>query len=92
MSKYPEMISEDDFINSIREDRQKREARIFELEGQLVQAVEALRRISDEASVPVHTGKNGINFKKMYKGWRKIATSRIDIARATLAKIGEGHE
>jgi hypothetical protein len=37
--------------------------------------------------VPVYTWKNGINFKKMYEGWRKIATSRIDIARATIGEI-----
>ena len=44
----------------------------------------ALREIADEASVPVHTWKNGINFKKMYEGWRKIAVERIDIARIAL--------
>ncbi len=44
----------------------------------------ALKAIAAEASVPVHTGKSGINFKKMYEGWRKIATSRIDIARAAI--------
>ena len=51
---------------------------------------EALTQIAKEASVPVHTWKNGINFKKMYEGWRKIATKRIDIARAALK--GESHE
>jgi len=44
----------------------------------------SLQAIADEASVPVHTWKNGINFKKMCAGWRKIATERIDIARAAL--------
>jgi hypothetical protein len=51
--------------------------RISELEG-------VLKAIAADASVPVHTWKNGINFKKMYEGWRKIATSRIDIARAAI--------
>jgi hypothetical protein len=52
-----------------------------------------LREIAAEASVPVHTWKNGINFKKMYEGWRKIAVARIDNARATLAEIkGESHD
>ena len=59
---------------------------IADLEG-------ALKAIAAEASVPVYTWKNGINFKKMYEGWRKIATSRIDIARATIGEIkGESHE
>lgn len=59
---------------------------IADLEG-------ALRAIAATASVPVHTWKNGINFKKMYEGWRKIATSRIDIAREALAEIkGEQNE
>jgi hypothetical protein len=47
--------------------------------------VEALATVAAEASVTVQTGKNGINFKKMYEGWRKIATTRIDDARAALA-------
>lgn len=46
----------------------------------------ALREIAAEASVTVHTWKNGINFKKMYEGWRKIAVERIDIARAALTQ------
>ena len=50
----------------------------------------ALREIAAEASVPVHTWKNGIDFKKMYEGWRKIAGKRIDIARAALK--GADHE
>jgi hypothetical protein len=49
--------------------------------------VEALREISAEASVTVHTWKNGINFKKMYEGWRKIAVQKIDVARAALAEL-----
>jgi hypothetical protein len=53
---------------------------IADLEG-------ALKAIAAEASVPVYTWKNGINFKKMYEGWRKIATSRIDIARSTIGEI-----
>ena len=53
----------------------------------LAKAVEALREISAEASVPVHTWKNGINFKKMYEGWRKISVQRIDIARTVLAEL-----
>ena len=55
-------------------------ARVRELEG-------ALKAVAAEASVPVHTWKNGINFKKMYEGWRKIATSRIDIARKAIGEI-----
>ena len=50
----------------------------------------ALREVAADASVTVHTWKNGINFKKMYEGWRKIATDRIDIARAALK--GDDHE
>lgn len=42
----------------------------------------ALKKIAEPASVPVHTWKNGINFKKMYEQWRRIAVNRIDIARA----------
>ena len=56
-------------------------------EAKLSKAVKALREISAEASVPVHTWKNGINFKKMYEGWRKVAVQRINKARATLAEI-----
>jgi hypothetical protein len=61
----------------------------FEAEARAVRMEVALLEIAAGASVPVHTGKNGINFKKMYKGWRKIATKRIDIARAALVKLGE---
>lgn len=50
----------------------------------------ALREIAAEASVPVRTWKNGINFKKMYEGWRKIAVERIDIARAALPAVTVG--
>ena len=60
------------------------------LEARLAKAMEALTAIAADASVPVRTGKNGINHKKMYKGWRKIATTRIDIARTTLAEIEGG--
>jgi hypothetical protein len=56
-------------------------------EAKLAKAVEALREIAAEASVPVHTWKNGINFKKMYEGWRKVAVQRINKARATLEEI-----
>jgi 5'-deoxynucleotidase YfbR-like HD superfamily hydrolase len=56
-------------------------------EAKLAKAVEALREISAEASVTVHTWKNGINFKKMYEGWRKIAVQKIDVARAALAEL-----
>lgn len=56
-------------------------------EAKLTKAVEALREIADEASVTVRTWKNGINFKKMYEGWRAIAVARIDIARKTLAEL-----
>jgi hypothetical protein len=66
--------------------------RIEELEAKLAKAVEALRQISDDASVPVHTRKigyqyYGVNFKKMYEGWRNIATNRKDHARAALAEL-----
>ena len=58
-------------------------------EIRLTKAVEALREISAEASVRVEVKKRGsISHKKLYKGWRKIATDRIDIARAVLAEIG----
>lgn len=51
----------------------------------------ALREIAAEASVPVRTKKKGgIKHKWMYKGWRKIAVERIDIARAALK--GDDHE
>lgn len=59
-------------------------------EAKVAALVEALREIAAEASVPVHTGKNGINFKKMYEGWRKIAVERIDIARAAIAAAKGG--
>ena len=52
--------------------------------------VEALENIAQEASVPIHTWQNGINFKRMYEGWRKIATERIDTARAILAASKKG--
>lgn len=52
---------------------------------------EALREIAAEASVPVRTKKKGgIKHKWMYRGWRKIAVERIDIARAALK--GDDHE
>lgn len=51
---------------------------------------DALDAIAQEASVPVHTWQNGINFKRMYEGWRKIATERIDMARAILAASKKG--
>lgn len=51
----------------------------------------ALREIAAEASVPVRTKKKGgIKHKWMYRGWRKIAVERIDIARAALK--GADHE
>jgi hypothetical protein len=54
----------------------------------LAKAAEALREIAAEASVTVHThNRGGINFKKMYEGWRKVAVQRIDKARATLEEI-----
>jgi len=60
---------------------------VRDLEAKLAKAVEALEHIAAEASVPVYTWKNGINFKKMYEGWREIATSRIDIARKAIGEI-----
>ena len=63
-------------------------AAIEALEAKLAKAMEALREIAAVASVPVHThNRGGINFKKMYKGWRKVAVQRIDKARATLEEI-----
>jgi len=51
----------------------------------------ALREIAAEASVPVRTKKKGgIKHKWMYRGWRKIAVERIDIARTALK--GADHE
>ena len=70
-----------DFAWSIHEEA------IADLRAKLAKAVEALREIADEASVAVRTWKNGINFKKMYGGWRAIAVARIDIARKTLAEL-----
>lgn len=64
--------------------------RIALLQARAERLEAALREIAAEASVPVRTWKNGINFKKMYKGWRKIAAERIDIARAALK--GDDHE
>lgn len=61
-------------------------------EAKVAALVEALREIAAEASVPVHTWRNGINFKKMYEGWRKIAVERIDIARAAIAAAKGGIE
>ena len=65
----------------------RHDAKMEAIEARLAKAVEALTAIAADASVPVRTWKNGINHKKMYKGWRKIATTRIDIARTTLAEI-----
>jgi len=62
-----------------------------ECKARLAKAVEALRKIAAEASVAVNVRKNGgINHKRLYEGWRKIAVERIDIARATLAEIEGG--
>jgi hypothetical protein len=66
---------------------EKHRSRAEAAEAKLAKAVEGLREIAAEASVPVHTWKNGINFKKMYEGWRKVAVQRINKARATLAEI-----
>lgn len=74
--------------DAARRDAVEAEAYATELKAKLAEAIEALQAIAAEASVPLRTGKNGINFKKMCKGWRKIATERIDIARAALAEIG----
>jgi hypothetical protein len=64
------------------------ETKLTECEARLGKAVEALREIAAEASVPVHThNRGGINFKKMYEGWRKVAVQRINKARATLEEI-----
>jgi len=60
---------------------------LYEATDTIVDLLAALTEIAADASVPVQTGKNGINHKKMYKGWRKIATARIDIARAALADL-----
>lgn len=46
--------------------------------------VEALEKIAATASVSVSTDK------AMYRGWRKVAVERIDIARAALAHAREG--
>jgi hypothetical protein len=54
----------------------------------LAEAVEALRDISTEVSIPVKTKKHGgIKFKWMYFSWREVAVKRIDIARAALAEL-----
>jgi hypothetical protein len=66
---------------------EKHRSRAEAAEAKLAKAVEGLREIAAEASVPVHTWKNGINFKKMYEGWRKVAVQRIDKARAIIAEI-----
>lgn len=59
-----------------------------EAEAKLAKAVEALREIAAEASVPVHTKKHGgISNKKMYTAWRALAVKRIDHARAMLAEL-----
>jgi hypothetical protein len=61
---------------------------VRDLTDKLAKAAEALREIAAVASVPVHThNRGGINFKKMYEGWRKVAVQRIDKARAALAEI-----
>jgi hypothetical protein len=61
---------------------------VRDMTAKLAKAVEGLREIAAVASVTVHThNKGGINFKKMYEGWRKVAVQRIDKARATLAEI-----
>jgi hypothetical protein len=65
------------------------EGRYRDEKAALAKAVEALREIAAEASVRVETKKRGgISHKKLYKGWRKIATDRIDIARDALDEIG----
>ena len=70
-----------DFAWSIHEEA------MADLRAKLTKAVEALREISSEASVPVHTWRNGINFKKMYTSWRALAVKRIDRARTALAEL-----
>ena len=61
-------------------------------ETKLQKAMDALREIASEASVPVHTTwRDGVNFKKMYTSWRALAVKRIDRARTTLAEL-EGKE
>lgn len=64
-------------------------AHLAECEARLSKAVEALREIAAEASVTVKVAQgDGIDWRGMYEGWRKIATTRIDIARAVLTEIG----
>ena len=53
-------------------------------DAEIARLREALQNIAAEATVPVSTWQNGINFKKMYEGWRKLATIRVNIARAAL--------
>lgn len=47
---------------------------------------DALKRIAGSASVtaPLSSKSKAAFWKKMYKGWRSIAASRIDVARAVL--------
>ena len=78
--------------------KDKAEAAILDLmaerdraEARLDKAMVALREIAAEASVTVKVAQgDGIHWKGMYKDWRKIATTRIDIARAVLAEIEGG--
>jgi hypothetical protein len=59
------------------------EAKTQKARAERLEAV--LREIAAEASVPVRTKKKGgIKHKWMYRGWRKVAVERIDIARAAL--------
>lgn len=75
--------------NGWREEAMHEAGVVVATEANLTKALAALREISAEASVPVEAKKHGgISHKKLYKGWRKIATERIDIARTTLAVIG----
>ena len=69
-------------IGYIREDVHA--SALIAKDAEIARLREALQNIAAEASVPVSTWQNGINFKKMYEGWRKLATIRVNIARAAL--------
>jgi hypothetical protein len=78
-------------LTAATDDAKEAEAYAEQLEAKLTKAVETLRYISTEVSIPVKTKKHGgIKFKWMYFSWREVAVKRIDIARSVLAELEGG--
>jgi hypothetical protein len=51
---------------------------------------EALETVAQEIAIPVPTWKNGINFKKLYERWRKVARRSHDRTELHLQSSGGG--